>query len=400
MDKILFERQNFRIYWYRATLPKLRILIVEITDVWTWKEGTKLVDEANRILSEAEKPVYSIFNFTTPETSRPKDALHLNHIGKLIDSDPLHEEFVFFTGYAGALIRILIDIYLSTQKLTKHTAKYRYCHTLSDAVQEIKNHQNPIFTNSISSKKRITLQNLPIQVVLLLSLLASISLIISGLAHALQANKGWLEWIESAFQNLGTELIGAIITFIVIGVFVEMRRNQDNLLEQIRTGDSNTSVNALKRLLVKGVNLDQKNMRDANFHNADLTGMDLSNLDLRGARFSHAKLQGVKFNNTNMGKADLSESNLTNGNLKGVILEQANLEKAKLDEAYMVGANLAGADLQGASLRNAYLAHVNFDKTVLIDAVLPDDVIWTERTDITKYTDPTHPKFWTPDWIH
>ena len=56
-------------------------------------------------------------------------------------------------------------------------------------------------------------------------------------------------------------------------------------------------------------------------------------------------------------------------------------------------ADLASADLFGADLMYANLTGADFAE----DTRLPDGTHWTPDTDITRFTDPDHPRFWRSD---
>ncbi|MEL6406935.1 MAG: pentapeptide repeat-containing protein [Chloroflexota bacterium] len=80
---------------------------------------------------------------------------------------------------------------------------------------------------------------------------------------------------------------------------------------------------------------------------------------------------------------------LRDGSLRDASLFRANLSSSDLEEADLSGANLGKANLSGADLRKANLAHANLN-----NATLPDGTIWTPITDMTRFTDPAHPDFW------
>jgi hypothetical protein len=135
--------------------------------------------------------------------------------------------------------------------------------------------------------------------------------------------------------------------------------------------------------------------------------------------------------------AVLKKSWLSGAKLQGVYLPLANLQGAYLYAAKLQGADLAGADLRGAVLADASLLGANFwkdqsrppglehtnfqlpglDKDAVFDetTVLPDAVVSEYRdgihsytpdsfykpgvTDMRRYTDPSHPDFWQPEWM-
>ena len=137
-----------------------------------------------------------------------------------------------------------------------------------------------------------------------------------------------------------------------------------------------------------------------------LTG---ENAFLKGAGLREANLAGA-----NLRDANLEETNLSTSNLNGAYLWNANLVGADLRDSILTGASLAGTNLAGAflwkaDLRGTDLALVNlvgaelsnaaFDThTILPDAEFSKPKYWTPETDMTRYTDPSHPDFWQPDW--
>jgi hypothetical protein len=76
-------------------------------------------------------------------------------------------------------------------------------------------------------------------------------------------------------------------------------------------------------------------------------------------------------------------------NLRGADLRGADLRGASLLMANLRGANLLEADLRGANLM---LPQFNQDAT------LPDGEKWMPDTDMARFTDPDHPRFWQPKW--
>lgn len=107
-----------------------------------------------------------------------------------------------------------------------------------------------------------------------------------------------------------------------------------------------------------------------------LTGADLSGLDLSGLDLSDAKLQ-----NANLQRAKLKDTRLQQANLDGVDFGNADLTNAKLYRA-----NLIHADFSGASFSRG--------------TRLPDEelVFWSDQTDMRRYTNPSHPEFYQPEW--
>ncbi|MEL7433487.1 MAG: pentapeptide repeat-containing protein, partial [Chloroflexota bacterium] len=63
------------------------------------------------------------------------------------------------------------------------------------------------------------------------------------------------------------------------------------------------------------------------------------------------------------------------------------LENANLSNTLLWNVNLSNANLKNADLTDAI-----FDETIL-----PDKTVWTPDTDMTRFTNPEHPDFWSPE---
>jgi len=94
----------------------------------------------------------------------------------------------------------------------------------------------------------------------------------------------------------------------------------------------------------EGLDLSERNLREA----------DLSGLDLHEANLSWAKLEGADLRGAN-----LQGAHLWRADSHGARLYEANLQRANLYEANLQGANLSHANLQGAYLRSANLQAAN-----------------------------------------
>lgn len=91
--------------------------------------------------------------------------------------------------------------------------------------------------------------------------------------------------------------------------------------------------------------------------------------------------------NTQLPNADLSGAFLENANLSGTNLSRANLSKAEL-----FGANLSGALLIDSNLKATEFG-LNIFGDVHFPATLPDGTVWTQKTDMARFTDLFNPKF-------
>jgi uncharacterized protein YjbI with pentapeptide repeats len=126
---------------------------------------------------------------------------------------------------------------------------------------------------------------------------------------------------------------------------------------------------------LRGVVLDEVNLRDADLSHAKLIGASLMGAVLTNADLSNADLTDANLSATNLTRANLANSDLTDANLSFTILTGANLSKAILTNAdlrgnKLDGADLMGAELDGALLMNADLSHADLSGASLSNADL------------------------------
>ena len=112
---------------------------------------------------------------------------------------------------------------------------------------------------------------------------------------------------------------------------------------------------------------------------------------LARASLEDAPLEGADLAGVVLWEADLVGTNLAGANLAGAFLLDADLSVAVLKGANLEGAILCGADLEYADLRWTELSGARLDR-----ALLPDQSLWSPRTDMGRFTDPSHPDFWDP----
>ena len=86
----------------------------------------------------------------------------------------------------------------------------------------------------------------------------------------------------------------------------------------------------------------------------------------------------------------MSGATIRSSDLCEAILQGANLRAAQLFDCDLSGADLRGANLRHADLRSANLAKVLLDGADLQYCVLPDGSIWSEKSDLSRFTHPEH----------
>ncbi|HEX3051631.1 MAG TPA: pentapeptide repeat-containing protein [Aggregatilineaceae bacterium] len=274
---------------------------------------------------------------------------------------------------------------------------------------------------------------------LILGVLVAVALVLSLPSAALSG-----DW-TGLFLNLGTELGGAVVTFILIDRIVggdeETERVKQRLNREMGSNDNGIALNALMEANEHGwlhdgtfrgmgwmepnwqgawlvgadlqkIGMHKGDLRDAKLVGANLQAAFLSSSDLRGAKMRGANLQGAELqwanfqgSNTDLWAAQLQGAKMWGAKMQGTILTVADLRGAELIRTDLSDTNLAGADLrgvslQGANLKNAELAEIEgmryeakFDETTW----LPDNTLWTPETDMGRFTNPSHPNFWRSD---
>jgi len=148
--------------------------------------------------------------------------------------------------------------------------------------------------------------------------------------------------------NFGTEMLGAVITYLLIQNVIGKSETKEKLIINMRSKVRDVALLATEELrqsnwLMDG-SLKEANLNGADLRGAELYGANLIGASLTGANLSGAKLHGAKLSGANLFNADLSSAILNSADLDGANLRQTNLHGADLFTVY----NLNRADLNGA----------------------------------------------------
>lgn len=193
-------------------------------------------------------------------------------------------------------------------------------------------------------------------------------------------------WWDGFFQNFGTEMFGALATFILLqGIVGAREKKQDQELQeriaaQIRDElRSYFQAQELARLRAATTAEERQPILDsmsktgllvgADFWRSSLAGARLRGADMRGASFKQTDVTGADLRYTKLDEATFKEMNFAGANLDGAQLSGASLVAAGFDNAYLEGAKLNGADLRGANLRQAHMAHANLSNANVRNAI-------------------------------
>lgn len=167
---------------------------------------------------------------------------------------------------------------------------------------------------------------------------------------------------KGLWQNLGPELGGAVVTYVLIDLVLRTRQREEALLSQMGLNVRDVAVPAVDALRREGW-LSNGSLRGAELWRANLEEADLMGANLEGVDLELANLEGVIIVVANLEGCDLGGANL-----KNAWLADANLKRADLRDANLEGVNLWHANLEGAELVASQLS----EAWILAGVTLPD----------------------------
>lgn len=231
-------------------------------------------------------------------------------------------------------------------------------------------------------------------------------------------------WYVDFWQGASTEMIGAVITSVLLTVLVgivqqgnEREQLRRELIRNIGSSDNGFALQAVEQLREEGwlsdgtlrnVDLRAANLRNADLNGANLEQVDLRFADLRGANLFQANLRGADLRYTLMQEINtrdifdiddarqalrlrlLDFESLIEApfNFSGVAMLQAwaYSTRANLAEADMRFADASGSDFSFSNMNGANLLGANFSGTNLFMVDMTGAIVKEELSDI--FTDP------------
>lgn len=177
----------------------------------------------------------------------------------------------------------------------------------------------------------------------------------------LSGSVGWNDWWNGFFQNFGTEMFGALATFVLLqGIVGAREKASDRKLQE----EIAAQIREELRLYIQAQEI-------ARLHSA-------ANRDARQPILDSMKATGL-LAGAGLGTANLERANLGYADLEGARLYRVNLEEAQLHMANLRNtglraANLTGAFIWGADLTGALFLTVDQLRSVktLKGSILPD----------------------------
>lgn len=183
-------------------------------------------------------------------------------------------------------------------------------------------------------------------------ILLTISFLSAIFSILLDPPKNLREWFSAFFGSLATEIVGALLVFLILEYAWELKKKQAELIDKLK--DSNKSVveSAHREIMsspkhiLRGANLYRSNFES--FQNR-YTTIYFDESFLSGANFRDAELvkismvsvfaEGANFSNTNLMSSDLQRSKFWACKFDMANLENINLSNATFWRCSLIGAN-------------------------------------------------------------
>ncbi|MDB9524486.1 pentapeptide repeat-containing protein [Oscillatoria sp. CS-180] len=187
-----------------------------------------------------------------------------------------------------------------------------------------------------------------------------------------------LRWWANWLQDVGTEMLGAAVTILLVELVIYQQRDEASRLDQAQMRRKEHFVNQLRRSY--SVEKRQKVIDRMNQQNL-LTRAWLYEIDLERVNLTECDFSETDLFEANLSEALLTKANLQDANLRRANLTKANLVAANLEDADLVEANLEDADLYSANLKDADFSCARFSRKTR----LPDGSYWTPNLDLKSF---------------
>jgi uncharacterized protein YjbI with pentapeptide repeats len=202
------------------------------------------------------------------------------------------------------------------------------------------------------------------------------ALLVGGLLAAIFGAALGNDW-DGIWLNLGTELMGAGLTFLLVDQLLRQRERQEAEERAAATSKAELTARLGSNVHSFAVAAAEALRRHGWLTDGSLHGVSLMTANLQGAPLSSAQLRGANLSDANLQQADLGRAVLTEASLDGANLQGTYLLAADLLAASLVGAKLGGADLREATLNGAELVLADLRQARFSRASLRQTVLST-----------------------
>jgi hypothetical protein len=234
-----------------------------------------------------------------------------------------------------------------------------------------------------------------------LAVLLLIAIITSLISYSLIDSDNVKSWVISWLQNLSTEIIGALITYLLLNLIVEgyNKRQESEQKRKEAQLHGYTRIMQAKGPEEKQLILNEMErlnlLQGADLRGADLVGVFLAGMNLQEVNLSLAQLRGADLSGAQLQAANLSHADLAGANLKGAELQRTKLIKTKFTHSTLVGARLSESIIEETDFRGANLQGADFSRSSLnrpmvdADTVTPKGLHFLPGTDVNSSLDPS-----------
>ena len=188
------------------------------------------------------------------------------------------------------------------------------------------------------------------RVLTLLVVLAVVLLALSLYASDSSFKAGLAAWVSGVLSNLGAGIVGSCVTFSLIDMRLNRRREEEARLEEarIRAAQEARDDEQRRLALIALVRSQNINYARSAIEELRLRGW-LSDGSLKGVDFSAANLRGLNFSGANILGAIFRGADLRDTDFSGADLRRCNFEMADLRGWRVAHALVEGADFTSAS---------------------------------------------------
>lgn len=134
---MLYEDTNVSVRWYDVDQT---ILLIEITDRWTWEQAYKVIVLLDETIVSVSPGVYTIFHFAEQVPTIPQGSVfaHLRHIAT---AKMINEHMILVVG-CSPLLRNFIEMTSKFYSFGHLLGKMRFVHRFQDALDLIHEHRD------------------------------------------------------------------------------------------------------------------------------------------------------------------------------------------------------------------------------------------------------------------
>jgi hypothetical protein len=136
MSELILETAHVRVSWHD---DERTILFVDAHSPWQWDEAIGILTGLNELVAAQTKPIYAIYHFHKGASALPR-GLGLPELKSAFKQSSDNEALNVLVN-SGTLIQGTLRAISRTPGLSATFAKYRFVHSVEDALNEIAYHK-------------------------------------------------------------------------------------------------------------------------------------------------------------------------------------------------------------------------------------------------------------------